>query len=285
MTSRIRHLPWSFAAATVAIQIPYPLLDGDARQAVTIASVGTFCAATLTHIGTTRGPIRAAVFGIAIGVLAFAIEVLGVHTHVPFGHYAYDGGLGPSLAGVPLLIGLAWTMMAAPALYAARQIADRTIPGAAPNVRRAATVGIVALALAGWDLFLDPQMVADGYWHWFSESAALQGIPWTNLLGWLVAGTLIGAVADAVLPPAEAPTAPRDALPLALFAWTYVGSILVNAAFLDRPGIALDGGIGMGLVAVPLLWALAVPRVTPVAPPPSAGRATDSAAAQLSAAR
>jgi putative membrane protein len=284
MTSRIRHLPWLFAAATVAIQIPYPLLHGDARQAVTIASVATFCAATLTHIGTTRGPLRAIAFGVAISTLAFAIEVLGVHTHVPFGHYAYDGGLGPSLAGVPLLIGLAWTMMAAPAVAAARRITDRTIPGAARNVRRAITVGIVAIALAGWDLFLDPQMVADGYWHWFSESAALQGIPWTNLTGWLLAGTAIGAMANAMLPPAEAP-APRDELPLALFGWTYVGSIVVNAAFLDRPGVALDGGIGMGLVAIPLLWVLAVPRVPSDTTNDGARHAADSTAAQLSAAR
>ena len=55
------------------------------------------------------------------------------------------------MAGVPLIVPLAWTMMAYPALLVGRRIGAPVLAGAA--------------ALASWDLFLDPQMVAAGHWH------------------------------------------------------------------------------------------------------------------------
>ena len=40
-------------------------------------------------------------------------------------------------------------------------------------------------------------------------------------------------------------------MPTALLLWTYYGSVLANAVFFGRPGVALVGGIGMGLLVVP----------------------------------
>jgi putative membrane protein len=48
-----------------------------------------------------------------------------------------------------------------------------------------------------------------------------------------------------------------DALPLALYLWTYVGSVVAHAIFLRRPGVALSGGVAMGTVALPLAARLA----------------------------
>jgi putative membrane protein len=42
----------------------------------------------------------------------------------------------------------------------------------------------------------------------------------------------------------------------ALYLWTYFSAVLAHAVFLDLPGSALRGGLGMGLVAVPLAVAL-----------------------------
>ncbi len=36
-----------------------------------------------------------------------------------------------------------------------------------------------------------------------------------------------------------------------LYLWTYVSSVLANAAFFGRPWVALAGGIAMGAVAIP----------------------------------
>ena len=48
-----------------------------------------------------------------------------------------------------------------------------------------------------------------------------------------------------------------DAPVLALYLWTYGSSVLAHAVFLDLPRSALVGGVGMGLVAIPLGVALA----------------------------
>jgi putative membrane protein len=47
-----------------------------------------------------------------------------------------------------------------------------------------------------------------------------------------------------------------DAPMLALYLWTYGSSVLAHAVFLDLPGSALWGAIGMGTVAVPLVATL-----------------------------
>jgi putative membrane protein len=265
MTTRLRPLPWALGGLTVALQIPYPLVHGTARQDLTIASVITFALATLIHLAVTRGVGGALRLLVGAGVLSFGIEALGVHTGYPFGTYAYGDRLGPKLADVPLLVPLAWTMMSWPALAAARRIcADLRFPARLCPVRLGIPL-LTAVGLAGWDLFLDPQMVRDGHWTWsFAAGApALQGIPLTNLVGWLLAGFVVAFVIDRLLPARTTNRPTELALPLALFLWTYAGSVIMNAVFLSRPGIAISGGIGMGLVAVPLIWFLAAKRVDP----------------------
>ena len=88
----------------------------------------------------------------ALAGLAFALgfgsEVLGVHTGFPFSDYAYTAALQPQLFDVPVLIPLAWAMMAYPAWRIGELIGNR------PLTRAIAAAG----ALAAWDVALDPQM-------------------------------------------------------------------------------------------------------------------------------
>jgi uncharacterized membrane protein len=107
-------------------------------------------------------------------------------------------------------------------------------------------------ALASWDLFLDPQMVAAGHWRWADTSPGLQGIPLTNYVGWLAVSVALMAILDRLVPRQGG-----DAQPLTLYLWTYGSSVLANLAFFDRPAVALTGGIGMGVVALPLARRLA----------------------------
>ena len=75
----------------------------------------------------------------AAGGVGLAAEAVGVTTGRPFGHYAYAGTLGPQVLGVPLVVPLAWTMMAYPALLAARRLA----PG--EGLRRVTVTAVVAV--------------------------------------------------------------------------------------------------------------------------------------------
>ncbi len=141
------------------------------------------------------GPaVAAAVFGVVLAVAA-GVEIFGAATGVPFGDYDYGDGLGAELAGVPLVIPAAWAMTAYPALLVARRLTRRH--------GRWVTALVAGWALASWDVFLDPQMVEEGYWRWADPDPALPGspdVPLTNYAGWLLVSVLLMAVLDRIVP-------------------------------------------------------------------------------------
>ncbi|GAC1325464.1 MAG: carotenoid biosynthesis protein [Mycobacteriales bacterium] len=248
-----RQLPVLLAALTVLAEIGYPLTDGSARTRLTVVTVLLFAAASVTHALVWRG-VRWALVLVAVtaggGLLA---EAVGTRYGVPFGAYTYADTLGPKLAGVPLVIPLAWTMMAYPALLVGRRLVRSWLPGSA----------VAGVALASWDLFLDPQMVEAGHWRWAHPTPALPGIPGipaTNFAGWLAVAVVMMALLWRLLPDPPTGRSPDDRVPAALYLWTYASSVLADLAFFHRPGVALVGAVGMGLVAVPYAVALRTDR-------------------------
>ncbi|MFY1624162.1 carotenoid biosynthesis protein [Micromonospora sp. WMMD723] len=278
-----RHVPWLLLALLVLIQICYPLTTGVTRARLTVATVVLGYLLSVGHALLTRGPrTAAALVAVATGG-GFAIEALGVATGFPFGSYDYSGELGPKLAGVPLIIPLAWTWMAWPAWLAAVRLT--TPAGRTPAARTpAGHVGRVALAtvgLAGWDLFLDPQMVAEGYWVWRDATPALPGlpgIPVSNYLGWLLFAVLLMSALRPLAGPAVAVTGSRDDPMFALYLWTYFSSVLAHAVFLRLPASALWGAVGMAVVAVPLAVTLLRARRRPADRPAPARTGVDTPA-------
>lgn len=234
------------AAATVLAQIAYPLVGGTTRDTLTVATVALFAVTSLTHALLSRGGWAAAAL-LVVGGGGLVAEAVGVATGVPFGRYDYAGSLGPALLGVPLVIPLAWIMMAWPAWLVALRLAR--------GRGRPARVAVGALALASWDLFLDPQMVDAGHWRWADPVPSLPGVPTvplTNYAGWLLVAAVLMLLLDTLLPAVTA----NDTVPYALYLWTYASSVLAHAAFFGLPASALWGGLGMGLVALPLVRTL-----------------------------
>ncbi|GAB2914682.1 hypothetical protein GCM10027047_10670 [Rhodococcus aerolatus] len=252
-------------AAGVAAQVAYPLTQGAARDRVSVAVVVLLAAACTAHAGATRGA-RAAVGLLAVTAgVGLLVELVGTRTGVPFGCYAYaPGRLGPEVAGVPLVIAAAWTTGAWPAWCAARRVV----------ARRGPRVLLAATGLAAWDLYLDPQMVADGRWRFCGGGATLPGpagVPLTNLAGWVVVALVMAAGLAAL--DHHRPTPPADAVPVALLLWTWLGSGLAHLVFLDLPVSGVLGLLGMGVLGVPLLVALRrerVARAEPAGPPVTA---------------
>jgi putative membrane protein len=238
-------LPWLLLGALVLAQIGYPLTGGATRAGLTMATVVLGYLLSVSHALLTRGVRTAGALVLTATGGGFAIEALGVATGFPFGSYDYSGELGPKLAGVPLIIPLAWTWMAWPAWLAAVRL-TRSVP---------ARVALATVGLAAWDLFLDPQMVAEGYWSWRDATPALPGlpgIPVSNYLGWLLFAVLMMSLLRPLAGPAVARTGPADAPTNALYLWTYASSVLAHAVFLDLPASALWGAAGMAVTAVPL---------------------------------
>jgi uncharacterized membrane protein len=246
----VRRLPWALLAALVLTQICYPLTAGSARAALTVLTVLAGYLLSVSHALLSRGWRSAAALVATATLGGFAVEAVGVATGFPFGTYDYSGQLGPKLLGVPLIIPLAWTWMAWPGWLAALRLAAGT----------PARVALAAAGLAAWDLFLDPQMVAEGYWKWESPTPALPGVPGVpvgNYLGWLGFALLLMAVLAAAAGPRGAVAGAGDSPMLALWLWTYASSVLAHAVFLRLPGSAAWGGVLMGAVVIPLavrLW-------------------------------
>jgi putative membrane protein len=235
----LRRTPVVLAALTVLLQISYPLTAGMVRDRLTVATVIAFFLASVSHALLHRGAAWAAVLVAVTAGAGLLAEAAGTATGAPFGEYAYADSLGAKVLGVPFVIPLAWTMMAYPCLLVGQRLASTRLGAAA----------VAGWALASWDLFLDPQMVMAGHWTWTDVELALPGapgIPVSNYLGWLLVATLMMALLQ-LLPrrPAD------DRVPAALFLWTYASSVLAFAVFFGRPAVAVVGGVGMGLVAVP----------------------------------
>jgi putative membrane protein len=226
---------WAGLAVLIGLQIAYPLTPG---SWLVIATVLCGFLLSVGHAWLSRGPATALRLVAVTALGGLLVEALGVATGFPFGRYRYTGTLGPQLLGVPLVVPLAWTWMAWPAWLAAGRLVAGWL-----------RVPVAGVALAAWDLFLDPQMVAAGYWRWDGGP-----IPVTNYLGWFG----VAIVMMSLLP--RVPPSTSDAPMLAVYLWTYYSSVLAHAVFLSLPRSALWGGLGMGTVAVPLTVSLLVRR-------------------------
>lgn len=234
-----RPFRWLFGAL-VAAQVGYARLPERRRVAATRGIVGLMLATSVAEAPPARRPLVA-----AAGAVGFGVELVGVATGRPFGHYAYTDRLGPRVGGVPVLAAAAWAMMARPAWTVAGLVARR----------RAARVLAAAGALTAWDVFLDPRMVREGYWAW-PGGGWYEGVPASNFAGWLVTGGAVFAVWSALDGDATrgVPLAADDGA-LALYVWTWVAETFASAVLWRRPRVALAGCAAMGAFAVPALVA------------------------------
>jgi uncharacterized membrane protein len=250
---QLKQLSAVLAAAGVLAQICCPLLSGGGLRTATVLSVVLLAGAAVTHAAGVRGRRAAVLLLVIAGAIGLLAETVGVHTGFPFGDYAYTGRLGPRLFGVPLIVPLAWTMLAYPCLLLGRRLAARI--GCGRRVFTVITTLTGAIALAGWDLYLDPQMVAQGNWSWLRPGPSLPGVPGvplTNYAGWLLVSLVMITALDQALPRSRGP----EVIPAVVLGWTWLGSAAGNLFFFDRPWVALYGALAMGVVTAPYLLLL-----------------------------
>jgi bisanhydrobacterioruberin hydratase len=105
-------------------------------------------------------------------LVGFGIEVIGVNTGWPFGHYVYGNVLGPKLMNTPYLLGVNWTLIT----YCSFYLVDRLLP----NVRTGTFVPIAALLPTAIDYLIEPVAIKLDMWTWPTTTTP----PLQNYLGW-----------------------------------------------------------------------------------------------------
>jgi putative membrane protein len=104
-----------------------------------------FAGASVLHAAATRGYAWAVGLLVVAGGIGLAAEAVGVRTGFPFGHYEYTGTLGPEVLDVPVVVPLAWVMMAYPCLLLGRRLAR----AGARRSRRGTPSSLVVVLTAG----------------------------------------------------------------------------------------------------------------------------------------
>jgi len=278
----IRHkVPLTTLVATMFCQIQW-MLHGD-RFVLTHVVVALGALTMVADAVIRFGRHMALRCVVAVIGIAWLIEFTGINSGFPFGRYHYatniaysvcnPGFLCPAtqthdvlqLFGVPVIVPVAWLMMTYPAALVGQLLGRRGW----------SRWCWATVALATWDLFLDPQFLLDrrlsarvsstnayaeagvgGWWVWHNPEPHLPGIPHiplTNYAGWFIAAAAIQALLLRILRTAGPTSVKVSPVPMVFYLWTWVGGIIANLYYLQRPAVALWGGTLMGVVAVPLM--------------------------------
>lgn len=232
-------------AITVAGMIATPLLPQGGRGRRLLSTVVVVGMWTTTTANAVRrwGARRAGLANASTVIATGAVERIGTRTGVPFGRYGYSQALQPQVAHVPVIVPLAWFGMGLPAREAAHAaLGDRSTP--------ATRIALGSAAMTAWDLFLDPQMVGEGYWAW-ARRGAYRGIPLSNFAGWFATGLAIMALFEIALPPEGRESAPThtpagaDVRLAGQYGYMSFMQTLGFARFFRDPVVAAVGGLGM----------------------------------------
>jgi len=229
----------------IGLQIIYPLVNGEVLRLITIAIIYWGAGAMLLHALLAFGGRYAFIYMAFTFFFALTVEHIGVLTSWPFGEYSYSPDLGFQIFSVPLVVPFAWIMMAHPILIASRRIAGNWI------------FLYGGVALAAWDLFLDPLMVSSGRWSWVVTGAHVPfqpEIPLSNTFGWLLTGMGLIGILHLILPRELRKIGASHAAVDAYLIWTLFSGVIGNLFFFSRPGVAVFAGAVFGAVLTPYLF-------------------------------
>lgn len=230
---------WVLAMVSLPIAV-WTIGESAIPIGVTFAAILQACA-VFYIVQQQWGLRRTTIVFLIVAVISWFAEFIGHTTHFPFGAYDYTKLLQPQIVGVPLLIPIAWFMLL-PSSWVMAQL----IVGIPDTWRkRLAFVGVSAIALTAWDLFLDPQMVGWSFWVWENPSGYF-GIPYSNYAGWLLVAAVITFAAN----PQK-----LKVMPLALvYGVVWFLQTFGQAFFWGQVGPAIVGSIAMGGIMLLACW-------------------------------
>lgn len=116
------------------------------------------------------------VFAGSVLLIGYWVEVLGVHTTLIFGRYAYDTTLGWKVLEVPLMIAVNWLLLT----YLCGSVCDQ-LP-----MKKWGKISVAAIMMVAIDYLIEPVAIVYDFWHWTTPVPPLQ-----NYVGWLVVAFVV----------------------------------------------------------------------------------------------
>jgi putative membrane protein len=245
ISDRKRNLLIIFLSLAIIAQLTTIFTAGNSRVLATWFSASSMALFSLFHATFAYGSKYTAIYILITASFGLFVEALDVATGWPFGGIKFSNLLEPKIFGVPIFIIIGWLMMAHPILVLARQISKHWI------------FFFGGVGLASWDLFLDPVMVKFGFWEWspFTKSVPLEpSIPLSNTLGWLLSGMALMALLHQVLPKERRKGGIDFKLIVILLSLVWLTRMFSNIFIFHNYGVAIMGGVGLGLLLIPLIY-------------------------------
>lgn len=122
-------------------------------------------------------------FFLVASFLGFTAELIGIHTGLLFGNYAYGTVLGPKIADVPVLIGINWAIILLGSGHLVGELCERA--GLSEPGKMFAIIFGGAFVATLFDWVMEPVAVKLGYWSWSGSV-----IPALNYISWFAVSAL-----------------------------------------------------------------------------------------------
>ena len=122
---------------------------------------------------------------ILVGIFGYTIEVIGVHTGVLFGEYAYGDALGFKVFEVPLVLALNWIILS----YITLKFGIHLFKSNLVSVIFASAV------MTALDFLIEPIAVRYDFWMWFDHGLETpNSIPIQNYIAWFVFAIILNSL-------------------------------------------------------------------------------------------
>jgi uncharacterized membrane protein len=186
-----------------------------------------------------------------VGLFAYGIEALGVHTGFPFGTYHYTNVLAPILpGGVPLAVLFAWITI----MLSIRSLLIMQVFKSLAGCINIVLLPILATLL---DLELEPTAFhLEHFWVWQNAgSISYYGVPPVNFLAWFILTAIIIVIIGIVFARGSLfinPFSFTGSLPVRIPWILYAANIFMFGLIDITHGYYL--GVVFGIVAGILLW-------------------------------
>lgn len=144
-----------------------------------VFSYGTIFLSSIAVLLTEKSLKRAAVIFAVIFLAGFLIELIGVHSGLLFGEYAYHPAMGPQFYETPILIGSTWYAVVAGTATISQSV--RTA-----RIGKAVLAGLLAALM---DVLIEQVAVHYGLWYWKRGT-----VPFFNFVCWFIFGTVFAFI-------------------------------------------------------------------------------------------